>query len=38
MPSTVDLYLIRVWLCMGFFTGEGWAIAMWLVGQIQTRI
>lgn len=27
MPSTVTLYLIAVWFCVGFFTGAGWAIA-----------
>jgi hypothetical protein len=34
MPSTVNLYLIGVWFCVGFFTGAGWAIATWLVGRI----
>ena len=27
MPSTVNLYLIGVWFCVGFFTGAGWAVA-----------
>ena len=34
MPSTVTLYLIGVWFCVGFFTGAGWAIAAWIVGRI----
>jgi hypothetical protein len=34
MPSTVNLYLIGVWFCVGFFTGAGWAVAAWLVGRI----
>jgi hypothetical protein len=34
MPSTVNLQLIGVWFCVGFFTGAGWAIAAWLVGRI----
>ncbi len=32
MPSTINLYQIGVWFCVGFFTGAGWAIAAWLVG------
>ena len=32
MPSTVNLYQIGVWFCVGFFTGAGWAIAALLVG------
>jgi hypothetical protein len=34
MPSTITLYQIGVWFCVGFFTGAGWAIAAWLVGRI----
>jgi hypothetical protein len=34
MPSTVNLYQIGVWFCVGFFTGAGWASAAWLVGRI----
>jgi hypothetical protein len=34
MPSTVNLYLIGVWFCVGFFTGAGWAVAAWLVGRV----
>jgi hypothetical protein len=29
MPSTINLQLIGVWFCVGFFTGAGWAIAAW---------
>jgi hypothetical protein len=38
MPTTVTLYLIGVWFCVGFFTGAGWAIAAWLVGRISSRL
>jgi hypothetical protein len=38
MPSTVNLYLIGVWFCVGFFTGAGWAVAAWLVGRILSII
>ncbi len=34
MPSTVNVYLIGVWFCVGFFTGAGWAAASWLVGRV----
>jgi hypothetical protein len=34
MPSTVNLYQIGVWFCVGFFTGTGWALAAWLVGRL----
>lgn len=34
MPATITLYLIAVWLCVGFFTGLGWAIAYWLTGKL----
>jgi hypothetical protein len=38
MPTTVSLYLIGVWFCVGFFTGAGWAIANWLIGRVLSRI
>jgi hypothetical protein len=38
MPSTVKLYLIGVWFCVGFFTGAGWAVAAWLVGRVLSNI
>ena len=38
MPSTINLQLIGVWFCVGFFTGAGWAIATWLVGRIFSAI
>ena len=38
MPSTIKLYLIGVWFCVGFFTGAGWAVAAWLVGRILANI
>lgn len=34
MPTKVNLELIIVWFCVGFFTGAGWAVATWLVGRI----
>ena len=34
MPTKVNLELIMVWFCVGFFTGAGWAVATWLVGRI----
>jgi hypothetical protein len=38
MPSTINLYLIGVWFCVGFFTGAGWAIAAVLVGRILAAV
>ncbi len=38
MPSTVNLYQIGVWFCVGFFTGAGWAIAWFLVARILTAV
>ena len=34
MPTKVNVELIIVWACVGFFTGAGWAVATWLVGRI----
>jgi hypothetical protein len=34
MPTKVNLELIIVWACVGFFTGGGWALVTWLVGRI----
>jgi len=38
MPTAVNLKLIGVWFCVGFFTGVGWAIAAWLVGRTLGRL
>jgi hypothetical protein len=38
MPSTINLYQIGVWFCVGFFTGAGWAIAAVLVGRILAAV
>jgi hypothetical protein len=38
MPSKINLYQIGVWVCVGFFTGAGWAFAAWLVGRIFSHI
>lgn len=34
MPSTITLYLIGVWFCVGFFTGFGWSLAAWIVARL----
>jgi hypothetical protein len=34
MPTTVSLYAIAVWFCVGFFTGVGWAAGAWLVSKV----
>ncbi len=34
MPTKVNVELIVVWACVGFFTGAGWAVATWLAGRI----
>ena len=34
MPTKVNLELIIVWFCVGFFVGAGWAVATWLVSRI----
>jgi len=38
MPSTIDIYLIGVWLGVGFFTGLGWCIAAWLIARATRGI
>ena len=38
MPSTINLYQIGVWFCVGFFTGAGWAVAAVLVGRILSVV
>jgi hypothetical protein len=38
MPTTVNLYAIGVWFCVGFFTGSGWALGAWLVGRVLGRL
>lgn len=38
MPSDVSLHLIGVWSCVGFFTGAGWALAVWLVNRILQKV
>ncbi len=34
MPTTITLYLIGVWFCVGFFAGAGWAIATRIVSRV----
>lgn len=38
MPSTISLYLILVWFCVGFFTGCGWFLAHWVVTKLTNAI
>jgi len=38
MPTTVNLQLIGVWFCVGFFAGAGWAVAAWLVARTLGRL
>ena len=33
MPSTVTLYALAVWFCVGLFTGLGWHIAARIVAR-----
>ncbi len=33
MPTTITLYQIGVWLCVGLFVGLGWAVAQWAVAK-----
>jgi hypothetical protein len=37
MPTTVNLQLIGVWFCVGFFVGAGWAVGAWLVARTLGR-
>lgn len=37
MPTTVTLYEIAVWFCVGFFTGAGWATGTWLANRLLSR-
>jgi hypothetical protein len=34
MPTKVNVELIVVWACVGFFTGGGWALGTWLVTRV----
>jgi hypothetical protein len=38
MPNTISLYQVGVWFAVGFFTGCGWAIALWLIGRLFSRL
>jgi hypothetical protein len=38
MPSTINLRLIGIWFCVGFFTGAGWAIAAVIVSRVLGRL
>jgi hypothetical protein len=34
MPTTISLYQIGVWFCVGFFVGSGWTCGAILVGRL----
>ena len=34
MPSTISLYLVGVWVCVGLFTGAGWTLGAWIVSRL----
>jgi len=34
MPTTISLAQIGIWCGVGFFTGLGWAFALWVVGRL----
>ncbi len=34
MPSTVTLYQIGVWFCVGVFTGAGWTLGAWFIARV----
>jgi len=34
MPTTITLYQIGVWFCVGFFVGVGWALAALVIGRL----
>jgi hypothetical protein len=37
MPATITLYLIGVWICVGFFTGFGWSVGSWLAARLLSH-
>jgi hypothetical protein len=37
MPADITLKLVGIWICVGFFTGFGWALGTWLVGRILRK-
>jgi hypothetical protein len=37
MPATISLQLIGIWICVGFFTGIGWAIANVIISRLLFR-
>ena len=38
MPDNITLYLIGVWLGVGFFTGFSWGVGTWLAARLLARI
>lgn len=34
MPNSISLFQCGVWLAVGFFTGVGWAVGLWLVSRL----
>jgi hypothetical protein len=35
MPTTISFVLIGIWICVGFFTGLGWAFGTWVAGRLE---
>jgi len=38
MPQIIDLYLIGVWFCVGFFTGLGWTLGTWVMSRALSHL
>jgi len=38
MPTTVTLYQLGVWFCVGFFAGVGWALGAWFVARLLRTV
>ena len=34
MPGMISLYLVGVWIAVGFFAGFGWGLGQWLAARI----
>lgn len=38
MPTAINLTAIGIWFCVGFFTGLGWALGVWVITRSIGRI